>query len=203
MELFTSRKQTIKKTNDTRELAEYISKMAKQLNQRFYRLEKSGVGTGELPYRTAQIETGKMRPRYTTNINELAKMKKGELRQLGYEINDKLTAKTSTRYGVRQANENRLRGLSKHFNEKFEEEELGLHLTKKDIKEFMDNGGDEILQSKLLDSEQIMEDLAYYKKQKVKIKDFIKTYNDYVSRTTKVNYSELAKEWGALIPNKE
>ena len=46
-------------------IVDFVSQQAKQINQRFYRLEKVGKGK-DTAYYYAQQETGKDKPRYPT-----------------------------------------------------------------------------------------------------------------------------------------
>lgn len=134
-------------------LAETVQKMAKQVNQRFYRLEKSGIGLGENAYRYAQRETGKDKPRYTESINKLKQMPRQALYELALQINKKLVTPSSTIGGTRALYEKRLEFASKKLESK------GISVSEEQLKAFIDADGDEFLNNaKRFSSEQIMID---------------------------------------------
>ena len=134
-------------------LAKTVQKMAKQVNQRFYRLEKAGVGLGENAYRYAQRETGKDKPRYTESLNKLKKMPRQELYELALQINKKLVTPSSTIGGTRALYDKRLDFASNKL------EGNGINVSEDQLKSFIDAGGAEFLNNaERFSSEQIMID---------------------------------------------
>lgn len=134
-------------------LAETVQKMAKQVNQRFYRLEKAGVGLGENAYRYAQRETGKDKPRYTESLNKLKKMPRQELYELALQINKKLVTPSSTIGGTRALYDKRLDFASNKLKGN------GINVSEDQLKSFIDAGGAEFLNNaERFSSEQIMID---------------------------------------------
>lgn len=152
-------------------LAKEVQRMAKQINQRFYRLEKRGIQQ-DTAYRYAQQETGKDKPRYTVNINKLEEMSIQQLYELGIQINAKLVSKTSTITGIKLINERRIQsGLKELFGDDYDELE-------NDWKNFLEAGGGELMNNKWFDSYQIAEDWREYTASGgVSIKQFLYEYN--------------------------
>ena len=69
-------------------LAKEVQKMAKQINQRFYRLEKAGLSNDSYAYEYASNLLGKVKPRYPTSLKKLQNMQRDELYKLALEINE-------------------------------------------------------------------------------------------------------------------
>lgn len=128
--------------------------MAKQLNQRLYRLEKKGIGRHEAAYVFAQEYTGKEKPRYDVNLERIKEMSLNELYQYGLELNAGLTAESSTIKGVMSIQEKRSLARVKAL------EKRGIkNIDRDEFDEFLRNGGGEFLNSvkKYLSSDQVIE----------------------------------------------
>lgn len=175
-------------------LAETVQKMAKQVNQRFYRLEKAGVGLGENAYRYAQKETGKEKPRYTESINKLKQMPRQELYELALQINKKLVTPSSTIGGTRMLYEKRLKASSAAIEQRF-----GVSISKDQLLQFIDAGGDRFLNdSHRFSSGQILKDYEQYVLNgKVSTEKFIEQLQSYQEKTS-MKYSDLQREFRSL-----
>lgn len=175
-------------------LAETVQKMAKQVNQRFYRLEKAGVGLGENAYRYAQKETGKEKPRYTESINKLKQMPRQELYELALQINKKLVTPSSTIGGTRMLYEKRLEASSAAIQQRF-----GVSISKDQLLQFIDAGGDRFLNdSHRFSSGQILKDYEQYVLDgKVSTEKFIELLQAYQEKTS-MKYSDLQREFRTL-----
>lgn len=179
-------------------LAETVQKMAKQVNQRFYRLEKAGVGLGENAYRYAQKETGKEKPRYTESINKLKKMPRQELYELALQINKKLVTPSSTIGGTRMLYEKRLDFASKKL------ESNGIFVSQDELKAFIDAGGDEFLNNtERFSSEQIMIDYEeFVLNGKVSMDQFVRGLKQFQD-TIDMKYSDIQRAFRSLTSRKK
>lgn len=175
-------------------LVETVQKMAKQVNQRFYRLEKTGVGLGENAYRYAQKETGKEKPRYTESINKLKQMPRQELYELALQINKKLVTPSSTIGGTRMLYEKRLEASSIAIEQRF-----GVSISKDQLLQFINAGGDRFLNdSHRFSSGQIMKDYEQYVLDgKVITEKFIEQLQAYQEKTS-MKYSDLQRDFRSL-----
>lgn len=179
-------------------LAETVQKMAKQVNQRFYRLEKAGVGLGENAYRYAQRETGKDKPRYTESINKLKQMPRQELYELALQINKKLVTPSSTIGGTRALYEKRLEFASNTL------ESEGVSVSKEQLKAFIDAGGDEFLNNaKRFSSEQIMIDYEeFVLNGKVSMDQFVRGLKQFQD-TIDMKWSDVKSAFRYLTRSKK
>lgn len=169
-------------------LAQEVQRMSKQINQRFYRLEKQGKGLTDTAYRYAQKELERDKPRYSVNLSKLKEMSIQELYELGIEINAKLVSKTSTIRGLSEVAQKRLEmGLREAFD--VPEGEKITQDMKDEFDNFLANGGSELMNSKWLDSYQVAEDWREYTYQGgVSLKDFVDTYNTYKEKEVDYGY---------------
>lgn len=179
-------------------LAKTVQKMAKQVNQRFYRLEKAGIGLGENAYRYAQKETGKDKPRYTESLNKLKGMSRQDLYELALQINKKLVTPSSTIGGTRALYEKRLELASK----KLASEDVTV--TEEQLKAFIDAGGDEFLNNaKRFSSSQIMIDYEEFVLQgKVTMDQFVRGLKQFQDITS-MKYSDIQKTFKSLTRRKK
>ena len=179
-------------------LAETVQKMAKQVNQRFYRLEKAGVGLGENAYRYAQRETGKEKPRYTESINKLKQMPRQELYELALQINKKLVTPSSTIGGTRMLYEKRLDFASKKLESK------NIHVSQDQLKAFIDAGGDEFLNNaERFSSEQIMIDYEeFVLNGKVSMDQFARVLKQFQD-TIDMKWSDVQSAFRSLTRSKK
>lgn len=166
------------KKNDLRGLAREVQKKAKQINQRLYRIEKTGLSKSSYAYRRTIEEEDK--PRYTTSLNKLNKMSRQELVQQAYNIQSKLSSTTSTIRGTKALNERRIfKGLDA-LREEINRTRDDIEIDVEDFKNFLEQGGGEILNNKFYDSTQVIEDWQDNIKKGISTEQFINSYNEYV-----------------------
>lgn len=168
----------LKQARNPELFAKEIQRMSKQINQRFYRLEKAGY-EGDTAYRYAQKETGKNKPRYSVSLNKIMGMSLEEMYQTAIEINAKLISPTSTIRGIKELENRRLESSSQAL------EELGINLSPQEIKELVTNGGGELLGNKWLDSYQIVDDWEFAKERGLTVKEFIRSYKAEIKKQSK------------------
>lgn len=179
-------------------LAETVQKMAKQVNQRFYRLEKAGVGLGENAYRYAQRETGKDKPRYTESINKLKQMPRQELYELALQINKKLVTPSSTIGGACALYDKRLEFASNKLESK------GISVSEEHLKAFIDAGGSEFLNNaERFSSEQIMIDYEeFVLNGKVSMDQFVRGLKQFQD-TLDMKWSDVQSTFRSLTCSKK
>lgn len=170
----------------TRELLDQaIQKKSRQLNQRFYRMEKANKGLRESAYYYAQSETGKSKPRYSTSINKISKLSDEEAKEQLLTIDKKLKSKSSTFRGLEEISNNRVRESVKSLVN-----ELNLEYEDFDVKDFqkfltMNKGSGGKLMNKYFDSTQLIEDWIDKRKQGITNREFITIYNNFLNDTKK------------------
>mgnify|MGYP004728803633 FL=1 len=172
-------------------------RLAKQVNQRFYRLEKKSIGLRESAYRYAQAETNKEKPRYTTNINKISSMSEVELTEFMLSLRKKVKSPSSTIRGLRGVENRRIENsiyiLNKTFN---------VDINKDEYIDFIENGGGNLL-NKYMDSKQLVKDWLDKRKQGITTKEFIKTYNRYLNRVRKpFDQADVEKSFKKIIDKK-
>lgn len=168
------------KKNDLRGLAREVQKKAKQINQRLYRIEKAGLSKSSYAYRRTIEEESK--PRYTTSLNKLNKMSRQELLQQAYNIQSKLSSTTSTIRGTKALNERRIfKGLDA-LREEIDRTRDDIEIDEQDFKNFLEQGGGEILNNKFYDSTQVIEDWQDNIKKGISTEQFVNSYNEYVEQ---------------------
>lgn len=175
-----------------------IVKRAKQLNQRFYRLEKSDVNVQQsYAYQKSIQETGKEKPRYSVTKNKYKDMSLKELEQMLVDIDTKLASKTSTIRGAREINNKATNTLLDRLNIENNER------NQKAVKEFFAQGGSKFFKMFNLDSDLLLEDLFDVISSGKSVKDYIdmlqKEINKYADRESEVPYSELVKSKRRLM----
>lgn len=177
------------KNNDLKGLARTVQKKAKQINQRLYRIEKHGLSKSSYAYRRTIEEEDK--PRYTTSLNKLNKMTRKELVQQAYNIQSKLSSSTSKIRGIKALNEKRVSlGLEALRNE-INRTRDDIEINEDDFKNFLEQGGGEILNNKFYDSTQVIEDWQDNIKKGISTNQFINSYNEYVQQEEAFNYQEF------------
>ena len=168
------------KNNDLKGLAREVQKKAKQINQRLYRIEKAGLSKSSYAYRRTIEEEDK--PRYTTSLNKLNKMSRQELLQQAYNIQSKLSSTTSTIRGTKALNERRIfKGLDA-LREEINRTRDDIEIDEQDFKNFLEQGGGEILNNKFYDSTQVIEDWQDHIKKGISTEQFVNSYNEYVEQ---------------------
>lgn len=187
---------------DREEVVDYVHRISRQINQRFYRLEKAGVGTGDTAYRYAQRETGKEIPRFPTHKNTLNQMTNTELYEMSLQIKQKLDSDTSTIRGLEKVYEKRLSESVKELNHSFKESGIVATLDEDEFNEFLKQGGGELMNSKQLSSTQIAEDFAIFSENGGSVKQFLRAYTRYKD-ISKVDYGRIKKEYANIIARKK
>lgn len=183
-------------------LAKYTAKMAKQLNQRFYRLEKSDIGTSDTAYRFALRESQKKnpnatKPRFSQSENVYNNMNPLTLEKEAKNIAQKLNSLTSTKSGLREAWSNRVEGSLQALNKK------GVKLDdKKDFAKFLEKGGGEILNKRIYGSQEIVKEWKLRRKQGLTSEEFIKIYNEEFNNANG-DIKVLKKSWKAAVKAKK
>lgn len=185
------------KMQNKKELAKEVKQMAKQINQRFYRLEKQDLQNDSYAYQLSKKETGKSKPRYTESLNKLEDKPLDTLYQESLDIFSKLFSKTSKIRGVKETQERRItKGLEKL-------EGLGIKIDKNDFKKFLELGGGEILNSKYLDSSQIIEDFVETTKDgNISIKEFLREFKRF-KKIQQRTYPRIKKNLTNLLSRKK
>lgn len=164
-----------RRRNNFNELVDMVAAMGKQANQRFYRLEKKGKASSSYGYQRRQQETGKEKPRYTQSKNKLRQLDTGTLYEMALDLNAKLASKTTTITGLDYIEEKRLSSASDTLAERY-----GIDLRPSDLKEFFKAGGADFLNSKYLDSTQILEDFVEYSKEgNLSVKEFLREFKRF------------------------
>lgn len=154
-------------------------RLAKQVNQRFYRLEKKGIGLKEAAYFYAAAETNKTKPRYTTNIDKISNMSEAELNEFTLSLRKKVNSPTSSLRGLRKVWDKRIDNAVHVLNS-----ELNLDITNEGFLDFINSGGGETL-NKYADSKQLVKDWVDKLKKGITTKEFISTYERHLKRTKK------------------
>lgn len=166
-------------------LAREVVRMSKQINQRFYRLEKAGLNVDSYAYQLASMQLGKERPRYTTSISKLTDLPFDTLYKQALEINEKIASGTSAIRGVRATQEKRI------TNSLASLKEMGYDIDRGDFEEFLRIGGAQLIKD--FGSEQIFEDF-WSKTQEgvVTVKEFVREFKRYKS-LERVDYSKVLR----------
>ena len=166
-----------RRRNNFNELVDIVASMGKQANQRFYRLEKRGVAQSSYGYQRRQMETGKDKPRYTQSKNKLRQLDSGTLYEMALDLNAKLASKSTTITGLDYIEEKRLSSASASLANRY-----GIDLSPSDLKEFFKANGAEFLNSKYLDSTQILEDFVEFSKEgNLTVKQFLREFKRFNS----------------------
>ena len=177
-------------------IVDFVSQQAKQINQRFYRLEKVGRGK-DTAYYYAQQELSKDKPRYPTYKPTLEKMTIDELLELAKDINNKLVSRTSTVSGQREVEERRI---------KTSMEALGIEEDKKDLfKRFLKDGGGKTLNKykKYLDSNIFFEMWENAYDRSISNEDFLNEFNQYVNMNEELDVGKIRRRLNNLAKTKK
>lgn len=166
-------------------LAREVVRMSKQINQRFYRLEKAGLSVDSYAYQLASMQLGKERPRYTTSFNKLSSLPFDSLYKQALEINEKIASGTSAITGVSATQEKRI------TNSLTSLKDMGYDIDRGDFEEFLRIGGAQLIRE--FGSEQIFEDF-WSKTQEgvVTVKEFVREFKRYKS-LDRVDYSKVLR----------
>ena len=166
-------------------LAKEVVRMSKQINQRFYRLEKAGLHVDSYAYQLASMQLGKERPRYTTSFNKLSSLPFDSLYKQALEINEKIASGTSAITGVRATQEKRVTNSLDSLRK------LGYDIDRDDFEQFLKIGGSQLI--KEFGSEQIFEDFwSQTQEGVVTVKEFVREFKRYKS-LERVDYSKVLR----------
>lgn len=186
------------KMQNKKELAKEVKQMAKQINQRFYRLEKQDLQNDSYAYQLSKKETGKSKPRYSESLNKLEDKPLDTLYQESMDIFSKLFSKTSKIRGVKETQEKRINKAMESL-----EYSAGIKIDKNDFKQFLELGGGEFLNSKYLDSTQIIEDFVESTKDgNISIKEFLREFKRF-KKIQKRTYPRIKKNLTNLLSRKK
>lgn len=195
-----SKLKELKQARNKELLAQEVARMSRQLNQRFYRLEKKGIGLNETAYSYAQSETGKEKPRYTTSVNKLSQLSFNELYNLALNINVKIVSGTSSIKGIKKIGEKRISKATEKLKETLNLDDN--EFNEEDLKEFIELGGSDLLNNKYMDSEQVIEDFIELSKQgNITVKEFIREFKRF-KKVNKKTPDRVRKNWLRLSQRK-
>lgn len=190
----------IRKSRNKKLYVDLALKLNRQINQRFYRLEKAGVGINDTAYRYAQNETGKEKPRYTTSRNVLNKMSLDELWSNLVFVNHKLKSETSTISGVKKLAKKRVERALEVLSEDIDDIAI---IDRDSFSAFLENGGGDILNSRYYDSTQLIDDwLDATVNTRISNKEFLREIKRFKDRDT-FNYAKFKKNVKRLKQRKK
>ena len=178
------------------QLENEVIRMAKIINQRFYRLEKTNLQKGSYAYKQAAAELGKDKPRYVTGKDKIAKTPLDRLYRTYIELYNKHYSDTSLVAGVKRINKKRIQTSVDRINDIIARNngqtgQIG-QISESDFIEFLDNGGAELLNSKYLDSNQLLEDwVETTKNGNVSTKEFLREFKRFKSQN--INYGQAIR----------
>lgn len=182
---------------DMKGLAKVVQSRAKQINQRFYRIEKQGLEKSSYAYKRTQEEEGKAR--YTTSLNVLNKMSRNELIQQAYDIQSKLSSKTSKIREIKRLNEYKLDRSLEELNKELADVRGDIQIDKEELRKFIEQGGGEIFNNRFYQSNQVSEDWQDALKKGISTEEFIGAYNEYMSQEEKsFNYQKFLDKLKAI-----
>lgn len=188
--------------NDKEKLAREVRRMSKVINERYRQLEKKDLSKDSYAYKVSQGETGRQKPRYTESQNKLENMDIVSLFELGLQLNVKIYSSSSRVRGVRDIQSKRIEKAVESL-----EATLGKPIDKKTFKDFLENGGSELLNYKYLDSEQVIDDLTELTKDgKVSVKEFInefKRFRKQISEKKRLDYGRITRNLNNLVARKK
>lgn len=190
----------LKQARNKELLVQEVARMSKQINQRFYRLEKKGIGLNETAYSYAQSETGKEKPRYTTSVNKLSQLSFNELYNLALNINVKIASGTSSIKGIKQIGKKRITKATEKLKESLNLDDD--EFNEEDLEEFIELGGSDLLNNKYMDSNQVIEDFIELSKQgNISVKEFIREFKRF-KKVNKKTPDRVRKNWLRLSNRK-
>lgn len=193
-----NRIRELKQARDKEGLIDTAIQLSKQINQRFYRLEKQGVGLNESAYRYAQMETGKSKPRYSTSRSVLEDVSTEELYEHLLNLNQKLVSQTSTVSGVKNLVDRRIEASASSL-----EERIGQKIDREKYKEFLEKGGGELLNHLNLESTQIIEDwVTFGQLGNVSVKEFMKAFTSF-NEKERIDYGKVTRDLKRLTRYKK
>lgn len=196
---FSSQLHMLFDTGSREVLINQVLKQNKQINQRYYRLEKAGKQYSSYAYQTSQKELDtQSKPRYTTNKKVLENMSDKELLQMGLETSQKLFSKTSTIRGIEYVEENRVYRSYEKMLETFGLNENDVNY--EDYKKFLDDEGGELMNQ--YDSTELQEDfLKYTQEGNLSVKQFLREFKRYT--VNKVDFGRVRRSLNNIARKKK
>lgn len=178
-----STKDIERELGDKNTLVKETARLAKLINQRYYRLEKAGLANQSYAYQLSQGETGKDKPRYITNPGILGQMDTLDLYRLYREELVKTESGTSKVGDLRKIIEERI-DRSFAVAESIARS-VGASINRDDYIEFINLMGREYLNAQELDSDQLIEDFIFYTQiNNLSVKQFVREYKRFKSTAT-------------------
>lgn len=174
---------------DVEALQRIAASEGKRLNQRFRRLEQSGKADSSTAYYFATRELGIEKPRYKENVSGYRNWQINDLYDTILDIQQKLQADT-TKAVLAQYESNRIDAAvdkiervvnSQRFSGLKNKQKLLDNLSAEKFKDFVNNGGSELLNTKELDSWQIIEDFLRFTQGNttIGVERFVNAYVEY------------------------
>lgn len=179
-----STKDVERELGDKSNLVKETARLARIINQRYYRLEKAGIAKHSYAYQLSQGETGKERPRYTTNPKVLGQMDTLDLYRLYREEVVKVDSGTSRVAELKKLMEERID--SSFAVAESIARSVGVNkISKEDYIEFINLMGREYLNAQELDSDQLIEDFIFYTQiNNLSVKQFVREYKRFKNAST-------------------
>lgn len=158
-----------------------VARNSKQINQRFYRIEKNKRFTSEKSwaYRRAIKISNKEKPRFTQTITSLKKLSTSDLISQFLEVNSLLDSDTSSVQGLKLIQKKSYATLNERL---FDEGKINTPISNKELDNFFNNT-DESLFSDYGSNELINHFTNYVQNGKVTTEQFFKEFRDYQEKT--------------------
>ena len=182
-----------RKMGDTQAMAREVARISKQLNQRYYRIEKKGKTEEAFAYQQSQKETGRQHPRYSQNPKSLMMMDPEDLYKLGLNVASKIAMPTSSVAGINKLYKNNVDKAVDALNDK------GISITDDKLLRFLKASGGNYLHAKHLSSSQLIQDLVDYTRSGVvSVDDFINELEAF-GDAENVNYADFKDRLQDLV----
>lgn len=192
-----NKKKDVVYQNLRAELESQARLKAKRINQRFVRMERSGLGINESAYFFAQKELGKEKPRYKETKGYYSRLTDVELKEELLSMEKKLESGTTTKRGLEKVYDNRLTGATEELKKT-----TGKKISKEQFRNFLNAGGGEVLNAKrrgrkLFDSTQIIEDWQRMtqesRKERLSDSEVVQVFKDFMKKD-KIIWSDVRKK---------
>lgn len=186
----TNRIIELKRAGDKEALAREVRLMNKRLNERFRQIERKNKNPEKTTaYMYAQRELGTEKPRYTESMNKIMEMDINTLYENALGVSRKLGSKSTSLYGLKYINENRVQGAIEGIKEN-----LGIDIEDtKEFRRFLEENVNEMVDNNI-GSDVIFElfYMAMHKKKGIETLD--KMWKEYSSRAERIDTIAM-KNW--------
>lgn len=186
----TNRIIEMKKAGDKEALAREVRLMNKRLNERFRQIEKKTKNPERTTaYMYAQRELGREKPRYTESLNKIMEEDIDRLYEEALGVSRKLGSKSTSLYGLKYINENRVQGAIEGIKEK-----LGIDIEDStEFRRFLEENVNEMVDNNI-GSDVIFEmfEMAVHKEKG--IDTFIDMWDKYKARGDRIDTIAM-KNW--------